>query len=69
MTRQKGSTLEPEALTVADVAALFQVSRRQVFRMLSAGQLPRPAKSGARPRWDRKVLAAWWAQKHETAGR
>lgn len=57
------------ALSCRDVAALLRVSTRQVWRLCSVGELPRPARVGKRPRWDKTTLETWWAAQQEATTR
>lgn len=44
-------SVEPALLTVRDIAKLLQVSIRQVWRLRSAGLLPKPIRIGSAVRW------------------
>jgi predicted DNA-binding transcriptional regulator AlpA len=46
-------------LKVQQLAALLQVSVRSVWRMRSAGKLPRPVEVGGSTRWSRAVIQQW----------
>jgi excisionase family DNA binding protein len=50
------------ALTVADVAALLNVSERQVYKLASDGRIP-CFKIGGSVRFDPSAFAAWLRQK------
>ena len=53
---------EKLALSCRDVAELLGVSERQIWRLASAGELPRPARVGQRARWDREAVLRWWRE-------
>ncbi|QDU45189.1 Helix-turn-helix domain protein [Symmachiella dynata] len=48
-------------LTVEQVAQLLQVSPRSVWRLRSAGDLPKPVKIGGAVRWIGEELRHWIA--------
>ena len=43
-------------LTVQDVAAKLAISVRQVWRLVSSGDLPRPIALGGSTRWSKRVI-------------
>jgi len=43
----------------SEVAALLGVSRRQVWKLRAASQLPEPVRVGGSVRWREADLAAW----------
>jgi len=49
----------PALLRDLDVAALLQISRRQIHRLRSAGQLPAPLRIGGAVRWRADEIAGW----------
>ncbi len=46
-------------LTVRDVAALAQVSTRQIWRLRDTGKLPMPVRVGSQIRWRRSDILEW----------
>jgi excisionase family DNA binding protein len=57
---QKSQVEDKDQLLRADeVAKLLNVSRRHVFRLKSAGKLPKPLFIGASLRWPRRIIADW----------
>lgn len=56
-------TIEPLALSAADVGALLGVSARTVWSMHASGTLgPAPTSLGPRlARWDLAEIESWWA--------
>ena len=50
-----------ELLDVGEVAAMLRCSRRHVYRLADAGQMPRPVKLGSLVRWSRARLEEWLA--------
>lgn len=53
---------EPVLLTAGQVAAMIQVSRRTLWRMLSANRLPAPIRIGGVVRWRIGEINRWIAQ-------
>jgi excisionase family DNA binding protein len=53
------STITSLLLTASDVAVLLGISKRQVFRLSSAGQLPGRVKVGRLTRWRREDVQRW----------
>ncbi|MCL5281437.1 MAG: helix-turn-helix domain-containing protein, partial [Planctomycetes bacterium] len=51
-----------EALAVCarELAEMLDVSLRQVWRLNSAGKLPRPVRLGGSVRWDRDEVLRWF---------
>lgn len=49
----------PALLSVDQVAGLLQVSRRTVWRLVSAGELIPPVRLRGNSRWRRVELEAW----------
>lgn len=65
-TEAPAATLEP-MLSVDDIAATLNASRRTVERMRSAGKLPNPdLHVGKCPRWAQQTVRRWIAG--QTAG-
>lgn len=52
-------TPEPLLLTVEEVAASFKLSKRTVWRLLSAGKLPEPLRIGSIVRWKKEEIEEW----------
>ncbi len=46
-------------LTARDVATRCRLCQRQIFKLASAGRLPRPLKVGRSTRWRESDIAAW----------
>jgi len=46
-------------LTASDVAELLAVSTRTVWRLESAGRIPKAHRLGRIPRWDQANLLRW----------
>ena len=61
-TEIAATKLQRLALSADEVAATLGVSVRQIWRMASAGKLPKPRLIGCRRRWDRAELEQWWAE-------
>lgn len=61
MSTQKTVAEPPRLLTVDAVAAMLDVSGRQVYRLADAGRMPRPLKVGGSVRWDRQTVERWIA--------
>lgn len=60
----------PVMLTVNDLATLLRVSVRTVWRLRSAGTLPKPVEIGGSVRWDPEIIRTWMAGGCQaTAGR
>jgi len=49
----------PELLTVGQFAKMLQVSARTVWRLESAGEVPKPIRVGGNVRWHRGDVQAW----------
>lgn len=49
-------------ITAEQLAGTLQVSKRTLWRMRSAGQLPRPLRIGGVVRWRREEVAGWIAE-------
>lgn len=48
------------AISARDLAAMVGVSLRQVWRLNSAGKLPKPIRLGGSVRWNRKEIQQWF---------
>ena len=60
MNRDDGNERhECQLLTVREVARLLAVGVRSVWRMASAGQMPRPVKIGRSARWRAAEVGRW----------
>ena len=55
------SDVQPELLSVRDLARLLNVSQRTVWTLRNRGELPSPLKLGAGIRWRRATVPAWLA--------
>ncbi len=51
----------PVMLNVNDLAALLRVSVRTVWRLRSAGRLPKPVEIGGSIRWNEDTVRDWIA--------
>lgn len=51
--------MEPLFLTAEQLAQLLQVSKRTVWRMRSASQIPQPYQIGGNVRWLREDIENW----------
>jgi prophage regulatory protein len=49
----------PEFLTVEQFAKLLQVSKRTIWRLRSAGQIPQPIQIGGGVRWRMGDIKNW----------
>ena len=59
---RQGNGDEPLLLTVEQVAALVQLPRSTLYRLVAAGQFPPPVKLGRATRWHRPTLERWLDQ-------
>ena len=50
---------ENQLLTAKQVGLMLALSKRQIFRLNSAGRLPRPLKIGGAVRWKLVDIALW----------
>jgi len=50
---------EPLLITAAELAALLSLSKRTLWRLRSAGDLPKPVKLGNSVRWVRDEINIW----------
>jgi excisionase family DNA binding protein len=50
---------QPVLLTAEEVALRLNVSERTLWRLLSAGKLPKPVRFGRNTRWKAAELAEW----------
>lgn len=48
------------AISARDLADMLGISLRQVWRLSSAGKLPRPLKIGGSVRWNRAEIRQWF---------
>ncbi len=59
MTSRLSDHLRDELLTAADLAALFRVNKRTIFRKVARGELPPPIRIGhGVVRWKKRDLLA-----------
>lgn len=49
----------PALLSAREVAGILGISERQVWRMVSAGELPAPKRVGTLTKWRRSEIEAW----------
>lgn len=54
--------LAPALLSPVQAAVYVSMSRRWLYRALSAGEFPKPVKIGKATRWRRADLDAWIAE-------
>lgn len=50
---------EMALMDARDVSRRLSVSTRTVWRLLSAGQLPKPVRIGRSVRWRREIIEEW----------
>lgn len=50
---------QPVLLTAEEVALRLNVSERTLWRLLSAGKLPKPVRFGRNTRWKATEVAEW----------
>jgi len=48
------------AISARELADLLGISMRQVWRLNSAGKLPRPVRIGGSVRWNRQEIMDWF---------
>ena len=48
------------AVPAREMAEMLRMSVRQIWRLNSAGKLPRPIRLGGSVRWDRKEVEQWF---------
>jgi prophage regulatory protein len=58
--KQARNVQEALAISARDLAAMLNVSLRQVWRLNSAGKLPRPIRLGGSVRWNRAEIQQWF---------
>ena len=51
--------MSSELLNVKDLARLLRMSVRTVWRLRSAGRLPKPVRIGKSVRWSPETIEAW----------
>ncbi len=49
-------------MTVIELAAMLHISTRTVWRLKSAGKIPKPTTLGGSVRWSVEVVRDWIAQ-------
>jgi len=49
------------AISARELAELLGISLRQVWRLNSAGKLPKPVRIGGSVRWNRQEIMDWFA--------
>ncbi len=61
-TRTNGHNKLAEALAVSarELSEMLSVSLRQVWRLNSAGKLPKPIRLGGSVRWNREEIQRWF---------
>jgi predicted DNA-binding transcriptional regulator AlpA len=58
--RKVGKVREALAISARDLAEMLDVSLRQVWRLNSAGKLPKPIRLGGSVRWNRAEIQSWF---------
>ncbi len=53
---EKERTMEKQAWTVKEVARMFSVSERTIWKLCSAGKFPPPIRLGRSVRWTTQAL-------------
>jgi excisionase family DNA binding protein len=56
----KVNDVRPIAISARELAELLNVSLRQVWRLNSAGKLPKPIRLGGSVRWNRQEVMDWF---------
>ena len=59
--KQARSVHEALAISARDLKEMLNVSLRQVWRLNSAGKLPKPIRLGGSVRWNRQEIMDWFA--------
>lgn len=57
---EAANTREILAITARDLAEMLGLSVRQIWRLQSAGKLPRPIRLGGSVRWKRGEVMNWF---------
>ncbi len=57
----KDTRNEIQLLTAKELGARLSLSKRQVFRLNSCGNLPKPLRIGGSVRWVESTIAKWLA--------
>ncbi|MCC7419985.1 MAG: helix-turn-helix domain-containing protein [Planctomycetaceae bacterium] len=52
----------PPLLTAKQLAKLLQISTRSIWRLRSAGKLPKPVEIGGSVRWNHQTVREWVSQ-------
>jgi prophage regulatory protein len=58
--RKARSVREALAVCARELAEMLNVSLRQVWRLNSAGRLPKPIRLGGSVRWNREEVRTWF---------
>ncbi|MDI9431684.1 MAG: helix-turn-helix domain-containing protein [Planctomycetota bacterium] len=56
---ERGQNLQM-AISARELAETLGISLRQVWRLSSAGKLPKPLKIGGSARWNRQEIVEWF---------
>ena len=59
-SHRASSIQEVVAISAKTLAQMLGVSLRQIWRLSSAGKLPRPIKLGGSVRWNRDEIIRWF---------
>lgn len=59
--RVDADEVEPVVVTAKQLAMMLQISKRTLFRMRSAGRLPKPVRVGGIVRWRLEDVRNWIA--------
>jgi excisionase family DNA binding protein len=54
------SSVRPIAVSARELAEMLDVSLRQIWRLNSAGKLPKPIRLGGSVRWNRQEIMGWF---------
>ena len=57
--REMSTDVTPVLLAADEVAAMLGVSERTLWRLLSAGKVPKPVRFGRSTRWREAEVKAW----------
>jgi len=55
----KNTKTEIQLLTAKQLGVRLSLSKRQIFRLNSAGKIPAPIRIGGSVRWAESIIAAW----------
>ena len=58
-TGNQVNTTAPKLITIDELASMLGMSKRTVWRLLSAGQIPEPIRLGGCTRWRLDLVRQW----------